>query len=73
MASNPAILLVLRAVRTFLSLPMGTVTLGEFLSSTFNFHFLTPNPFTYRSYLLLDKRFRNRIQIKIFLFETFSL
>ena len=35
--------------------------------------FLAPNPFTYRSYFLLDKRFGNKIQIKIFLFETFIL
>ena len=34
--------------------------------------FLTPNPFRYISYFLLHKRFANRIQIKIFLFETFS-
>ena len=31
--------------------------------------FLSPNPFTYRSYFLLDKSFGNTIQIKIFLFE----
>ena len=37
----------------------------------FPFFFLTPNSFTYRSYFLLDKRVGNRIQIKIFLFETF--
>ena len=43
-----------------------------------NFHFLTPNPFTYRSKRFktdfsLGKRRGNRIQINIFLFETFSL
>ena len=33
---------------------------------TFPFFFLTPIPFTYRGYFSLDKRFANRIEIKIY-------
>ena len=41
---------------------------------TLNFHlFLTPKPFTYRSYFSLDKRFGSVIGIKIFLFEKHSV
>ena len=31
----------------------------------FNFHFLTPNPFKYRSFFLLDKRFGNNKNISL--------